>query len=49
MGDVGSRIAGILRVRRAEQAVEDAVRFERSIDARSARRASGFWVGPLVR
>lgn len=42
MEDVGSAMMGMLRDRRAEHAIEDAVRFDKSIDARSARTASGF-------
>jgi hypothetical protein len=34
---------GIVRERRAEHGVVDAVRFDRSIEARSARIDSGFW------
>jgi len=33
----------IFAERSVEQATEDAVRFERSIDARSARMDVGFW------
>lgn len=38
-----------LRDKRVEQAADDAVRFDKSIEARSAKMECGFYVGDFVK